>query len=131
MKEGSDITLVATGRMVQTSLNACEVLEKSGISAEIIDPRSLTPLDFSTILKSVQKTSRAVVIHEAVENCGIGAEIAARFSDQGFDYLDAPVKRVGAPFTPVPFAPVLEKAYLPDENNILSAVAEIFPELTP
>ena len=131
VKEGSDITLVATGRMVQTSLNACEVLEKSGISAEIIDPRSLTPLDFSTILKSVQKTSRAVVIHEAVENCGIGAEIAARISDQGFDYLDAPVKRVGAPFTPVPFAPVLEKAYLPDENNILSAVAEIFPELTP
>ena len=71
------------------------------------------------------------MIHEAVENCGIGAEIAARISDQGFDYLDAPVKRVGAPFTPVPFAPVLEKAYLPDENNILSAVAEIFPQLTP
>ncbi len=127
VRAGSDITLVATGRMVQAAQVASDVLAASGISAEVIDPRTLSPLDFPTILESVKKTSRAVVAHEAVKNGGIGAEIAARISDEAFDYLDAPVKRVGAPFTPVPFAPVLEKEYLPDEHSILDAVEEIFP----
>ena len=127
VRAGQDITLIATGRMVHTALAACETLAAAGIDAELIDPRTLSPLDFDTILASVQKTSRAVVIHEAVRTCGVGAEIAARISDEAFDFLDAPVKRVGAPFTPVPFAPVLEAEYLPDAAAIIAAVAEIFP----
>ena len=91
----------------------------------MIDPRTLSPLDTDTILTSVRKTTRAVVIHEAVRFCGLGAEIAATISDEAFDFLDAPVKRVGAPFSPVPFAPVLEKIYLPDKDSILEAVRQI------
>lgn len=127
-RTGKDITLIATGRMVIDALAAADTLAASGIDAEVIDPRTLSPLDFDTILASVQKTSRAVVAHEAVKNCGIGAEIAARISDEAFDFLDAPVKRVGAPFTPVPFAPVLEAVYLPTARDIIDAVAEIFPD---
>lgn len=128
VREGKDITLVATGRMVADAQAAAEDLAQSGIEAEVIDPRTVSPLDFDTILASVKKTSRAVVAHEAVRNGGIGAEIAARIGDEAFDFLDAPVKRVGAPFTPVPFAPVLEAAYLPTKADILDAVAEIFPD---
>ena len=114
--------------MVQDAMDVSDQLEPLGISAEVIDPRTVSPLDMPTILDSVKKTSRAVVIHEAVRTSGIGAEIAATISDEAFDFLDAPVKRVGAPFTPVPFAPVLEEAYLPGCEEILDAVAEIFPE---
>ncbi len=80
-----------------------------------------------TIIESVKKTNRAVVAHEAVEFCGIGAEIAASISDQAFDYLDAPVKRVAAPFTPIPFAPVLEELYLPNSDSIYAAVRQLIP----
>ena len=125
VREGSDVTLVATGRLVIDALEAAEELAAAGVSAEVIDPRTLAPLDMTTILSSVAKTSRAVVAHEAVRTCGIGAEIAARISDEAFDYLDAPVKRVGAPFTPVPFAPLLEDLYLPGKADILDAVREI------
>ena len=83
-------------------------------------------MDMTTILGSVQKTSRAVVAHEAVRTCGIGAEIAATIGDEAFDFLDAPVKRVGAPFTPVPFAPVLEKQYLPGAAEIIAAVRSLY-----
>ncbi len=122
---GSDLTIVATGRLVIDALEVAEQLAGQGISVEVIDPRTLSPLDMETILASVRKTSRAVVAHEAVRTCGIGAEIAARISDEAFDYLDAPVKRVGAPFTPVPFAPLLEERYLPGKAQILEAVREI------
>ena len=128
VREVKDIKLIATGRMVADAESAAGVLARSGIDAEVIDPRTLSPLDFESILASVKKTSRAVVAHEAVQNCGIGAEIAARISDEAFDFLDAPVKRVGAPFSPVPFAPVLEATYLPTDQNILDAVAEIFTD---
>ncbi|MCZ6712303.1 MAG: alpha-ketoacid dehydrogenase subunit beta [Gammaproteobacteria bacterium] len=124
-RSGDDITLVATGRMVDEALAAADQLAGEGVSAEVIDPRTLSPLDMGTILDSVRKTTRAVVIHEAVKFCGLGAEIAATISDEAFDYLDAPVKRVGAPFTPIPFAPVLEKLYLPTKDTILEAVREI------
>lgn len=127
VREGKDVTLVATGKMVADALAASETLAANGINAEVIDPRTLSPLDMPAILRSVEKTSRAVVIQEAVNNCGLGAEIAATISDKAFDFLDAPVKRVGAPFTPIPFAPVLENEYLPGVNNILDAVDEIFP----
>ncbi len=125
-RPGSDLTLVATGRMVLDALEAAEDLAADGVSVEVIDPRTLSPLDMDTILASVRKTSRAVVAQEAVRFCGLGAEIAATIADECFDYLDAPVKRVGAPFTPVPFAPVLEKDYLPGKASIVGAVKEIF-----
>jgi pyruvate/2-oxoglutarate/acetoin dehydrogenase E1 component len=124
-RSGDDITLVAIGRMVDDALAAAEQLASEGISAEVVDPRTLSPLDTDTILGSVRKTTRAVVVHEAVRFCGVGAEIAATISDEAFDYLDAPVKRVGAPFTPVPFAPKLESLYLPNKDSILKAVREI------
>ena len=124
-RSGNDVTLVAIGRMVDEALEAAEQLASEGISAEVVDPRTLSPLDTDTILGSVRKTTRAVVIHEAVKFCGLGAEIAATISDEAFDYLDAPVKRVGAPFSPIPFAPVLESIYLPDKTTILEAVHEI------
>ena len=126
-REGDDVTIVATGRMVIAALEAAEQLAAEGVSAEVIDPRTLSPLDTDTIIRSVQKTNRAVVAQEAVQFCGLGAEIAATISDQAFDFLDAPVKRVGAPFTPVPFAPVLEDIYLPDTKAILAAVREVIP----
>lgn len=125
-RPGTDVTVVAIGRMVMDALSAAEELEPEGISLEVIDPRTLSPMDMPTILTSVRKTSRAVVAHEAVRTCGIGAEIAATISHEAFDYLDAPVKRIGAPFTPVPFAPVLEQQYLPGKQDIIAAVRELF-----
>lgn len=124
-RPGSDLTIVATGRLVLDALDAAGELAAQGVEAEVIDPRTLSPLDMETILASVRKTNRVVVAHEAVRTCGIGAEIAARIADEAFDYLDAPVKRVGAPFTPVPFAPVLEDLYLPGKAELLAAVREI------
>ena len=126
-RPGNDVTIVATGRMVIDALEAADRLASEGVSAEVIDPRTLSPLDMGTIVASVQKTNRAVVAHEAVQFCGIGAEIAATISDEAFDYLDAPVKRVGAPFAPVPFAPVLESLYLPNTDSIMAAVREVVP----
>ena len=105
---------------------AADELAKEGISVEVIDPRTLSPLDMRSILDSVRKTSRAVVVHEAVRTCGVGAEIAATIADEGFDFLDAPVKRVGAPFTPVPFAPLLEQRYLPGAQEIVAAVRSLY-----
>jgi len=124
-RRGDDVTLIAIGRMVDEALQAAEQLAGEGISAEVIDPRTLSPLDTATILTSVRKTTRAVVVHEAVRFCGLGAEIAATISDEAFDFLDAPVKRVGAPFSPVPFAPLLERLYLPNKQDILDAVHAI------
>jgi len=124
-RRGDDVTLIAVGRMVDEALQAAEQLAGEGISAEVIDPRTLSPLDTATILTSVRKTTRAVVVHEAVRFCGLGAEIAATISDEAFDFLDAPVKRVGAPFSPVPFAPLLERLYLPNKQDILDAVHAI------
>ena len=128
-QSGSDVTVVTFGRLVADALTAADELAKEGISLEVIDPRTLSPMDMTTILKSVQKTSRAVVAHEAVRNCGAGAEIAATIADEAFDFLDAPVKRVGAPFTPIPFAPALEKEYLPDAQEIMEAVRSLYGEL--
>ena len=125
-RSGSDVTVVALGRLVVDALTAADELAKEGISLEVVDPRTLSPMDMTTILTSVQKTSRAVVAHEAVRNCGVGAEIAATIADEAFDFLDAPVKRVGAPFTPVPFAPALEKEYLPGAQEIVDAVRSLY-----
>jgi len=124
-REGSDVTVVATGLMVHRALKAAKELKGDGIDTEIIDPRTLSPLDKDTILKSVQKTGRAIVVSEDCKTCGITAEISAIIAEEGFDHLKAPVKRVAAPDVPMPFSPVLEKWCMPDESRILDAVKSI------
>ena len=121
-REGQDITIVATGKMVTHSLNAAEKLSAEGISAEVLDPRSLSPLDEDAILESVRKTHRLVIAHEEVKFAGSGAEIAALVAEKAIDYIDSAILRVGAPFTPVPFSPVLESEFIPGEKNIIQAV---------
>jgi pyruvate dehydrogenase E1 component beta subunit len=123
-REGNDVTVVAYGKMANDTLAAAEVLAGEGIQCEVIDPRTLQPFDIDTVVTSVRKTNRAVVVHEAVRFGGLGAEIAAQIQEQAFDYLDAPVGRVGAPFSPVPFAPALEQHWVPDVNRIAAGIRE-------
>ncbi|WP_239333742.1 alpha-ketoacid dehydrogenase subunit beta [Frankia sp. CiP3] len=118
LRTGDDVTVVALGRMTVEALAAAEELAAEGVSVEVIDPRTVQPLDSETIVQSVVRTNRVLVVHEAVRFGGIGAEIAAQVQEAAFDYLDAPVSRLGAPFTPVPFSPVLERAYIPDRTRI-------------
>jgi pyruvate/2-oxoglutarate/acetoin dehydrogenase E1 component len=121
-REGDDVTVVATGRLVHESLKAAEQAEEEGISVEVFDPRTLQPLDEDALIASVKKTNRAVVAHEAVTRMGWGAEVAAVVQEKAFDYLDAPVARVGAKFTPVPFAPVMEEWVVPHAKDVLAAI---------
>lgn len=123
---GSDITIVAWSWMAQKALAAAEELAQKGINAEVIDLRTLVPLDKDAILKSVSKTGKLVIVHEEVKTSGFGGEIAAIVAEEGFDYLDAPIKRVTPPDTPIPFAPVLEQAYIPSEEKIIKAVQSLF-----
>jgi len=125
VRSGRDVTVIAVGRMVTEAVTAATGLAESGIEAEVIDVRTVQPLDSETILDSVRRTNRAVVVHEAVTFGGIGAEIAAQIQEEAFDYLDAPVFRLGAPFAPVPFSPVLERAYIPDSNRIVAEVRRL------
>jgi pyruvate/2-oxoglutarate/acetoin dehydrogenase E1 component len=125
VRSGSDVTIIGVGRMVEESALAATELAESGIDVELIDVRTVQPLDSKTILDSVRRTNRAVVVHEAVTFGGIGAEIAAQIQEEAFDYLDAPVLRIGAPFSPVPFSPVLERAYIPDSNRIADGVRHL------
>ncbi|NLY51093.1 MAG: alpha-ketoacid dehydrogenase subunit beta, partial [Firmicutes bacterium] len=124
-REGSDVTVVATAYMITKALEAAEKLAPEGISLEVIDLRTLVPLDEETILSSVEKTGRVVIAQEAVTRSGFGAEVAAVIAEKALDYLDAPIKRVGSKFAPVPFAPVLEKFVLPDTEDIVAAVKEL------
>lgn len=121
-REGTDVTIVATGMMVGRSLSVAEKFASEGINIEVVDPRTLSPLDEDTILDSVKKTSRLVIVHEEVKFAGSGAEIAALVAEKAFDDLDAPIQRVAAPFSPVPFAAVLEAEYIPSEEKITAAV---------
>jgi len=121
VREGKDITLVATSYMVHEALTAADKLAERGIEAEVVDPRSLVPLDMETIIESVKKTHRVVVAHEAVRFCGIGGEIAAQITEQAFDYLDGPPLRIGAPSSPVPYSPILEKEWIPGAEDIIAA----------
>ncbi len=119
---GSDVTLIATGKMVQEGLSAAKTLASEGISLEVLDPRSLYPLDKDLIRESLSKTHKAVVLTEENRRGGYGGEISAIIGEEMFDYLDAPVVRIGALDTPVPFAPVLEQAYLPAAQDVIKAV---------
>jgi pyruvate/2-oxoglutarate/acetoin dehydrogenase E1 component len=124
-RAGTDVTVIAYSAMVRNALEAAEELARSGISVEVIDLRTLVPLDMATIAASVSKTHRVVIAHEAVQNGGVGAEISARVGSELFDELDAPVTRVACPFSPIPFAPELEKALIPGTPNIVRALREL------
>jgi len=124
-REGSDVTVVATALMVRRALAAAEKLQEKGISIELVDPRTLVPLDKQTIIESVKKTGRLVVFSEEPWTGSFAAEVAAVAAEEAFDFLDAPVKRVCAPDTPVPFSPVLEKFWMPDEEDLIKAVTQI------
>ena len=114
--------MIAVGRMVPEALQAAEQAEQEGISVEIVDPRTLLPLDEETILDSVRKTTRCVTAHEAVTRGGVGAELAAVVQAGAFDYLDAPIERVGAKFAPLAFAPAMEQWAVPHAADVLEAV---------
>jgi pyruvate dehydrogenase E1 component beta subunit len=121
-REGEDVTVVATGRLVHESLKAAEQAEEEGISVEVVDPRTLLPLDEEAILASVRKTTRCVTAHEAVTRGGFGAELAALVQHGAFDWLDAPIERVGAKFAPLPFAPAMEQWVVPHAADVLEAI---------
>ena len=122
IREGDDVTVVALSDMVDYSLKAAEQAEAEGISVEVIDPRTISPLDTETIVTSVKKTGKLVVAHEANRTGGVGAEIAAQVAYLAFDYLEAPIERVAAKDSPIPFAPILEKEILPDDKDVFDAI---------
>ena len=124
-REGEDVTIIAMSAMVQQALEAANLLEQENIQAEVLDPRTILPLDEELILQSVEKTGKVVIVHEAPVIGGFGGEIAAILADKGIDFLEAPVKRVGAPFCPVPSSPEMEQFYLPNAEKIIKAVLEI------
>ena len=122
-REGSDVTIIATSRMVHTALAAADLLVKDGISAEVVDPRSLVPLDIATLVTSVKKTSRAIVVDGGYQQYGVTGEIAATIAEYAFDHLDAPVIRFGSADVPIPFSRTLESLMLPDAGNLAQAAA--------
>lgn len=124
-REGQDVTIVAISRMVQQSLAAAKLLADEGIEVEVIDPRTLSPLDEDMILSSVAKTHHLVVVDEDNPRCGVAADIAAMVADKGFDTLDAPIKLVTAPHTPVPFSPPLEQFYIPSPERIAQTIRDL------
>jgi pyruvate dehydrogenase E1 component beta subunit len=124
-REGSDITLIATSSMVYAALDAAKMLDEIGISAEVVDPRTLVPLDKNTLIESAKKTSRVIVIDEGYEQYGVTAEIASTIADGAFYYLDAPVKRIGAMNVPIPFSPALEDLTIPNAEKIAQVAKQL------
>lgn len=124
-REGKDATIVARSLLVPVALKAAEVLEKQGVSCEVIDPRTIRPLDIGTIIESVKKTNRVVVAEESHPFCGVGAEISQEITERAFDYLDAPVKRVSGADVPMPYAKNLEDLAIPDVDKIVAAVRQV------
>ena len=125
VQEGTDMTIYTYGWMVEQSREAAKDLEAEGVSVEIVDLRTLLPLDKETILKSIKKTSKALIVHEDTRTLGVGAEVSAILAEEAFDLLDGPIMRVTAPDTPVPFSPPLEKAFLPNADKILAAARQL------
>ncbi len=127
-RAGTDATVVAVGSMVPKALEAADVLANEGKSIEVIDPRTLAPLDIGTILESVHKTGRLIVIDETFQPCGIGAEIAAQVMDRGFDDLDAPIRRLNGVHTPTPYSPALEAAIIPNTQSVVESIQALLAE---
>ncbi len=128
MREGRDVTVVALALMVSRVLGACAELAKAGISVEVIDPRTVAPLDLETIARSVAKTGRLLIVEEAFGPFGLGAEVAAGIADRGFDDLDAPIRRLNGLHTPTPYSPPLEAAVVPTVEAIVAAVRDLVAE---
>ncbi len=128
VREGTDVTVVAIAYMVQQTLEACEQLAAEGASVELIDPRTVAPLDVDTILQSVRKTGRLLIVDETFAPCGMGAEIAAQVIDRGFDELDAPIRRLNGAHTPTPYSPPLEAAVVPNQGVIAQAIRDLLVE---
>lgn len=126
VKEGKDVTIVSYSIMMIQTLQAAEILEKEGYSVEVVDLRTLSPFDKTTVIESVKKTHRLLIAHEAVKVGGLGSEVAAVIAEEALDYLDAPIVRVGAKFTPVPFSPILETAYRSKVSDIVDGVKGMF-----
>jgi pyruvate dehydrogenase E1 component beta subunit len=124
-REGTDATIVARSLMVPVALKAAAVLEKQGVSCEVIDPRTIRPLDIDTIIESVKKTNRVVVAEESHPFCGVAGEISQEITERAFDYLDAPVKRVSGADVPMPYAKNLENLAIPNIDQIVAAVREV------
>lgn len=124
VRPGTNYTIIALGRMVHEAIKAADQLKAFGLDVEVIDPRTLQPFDAATVIDSVKRTHRALIVHEAVRFGGLGGEIAAQLQELAFDYLDAPIARVGAPFSPVPFSPALEAHYVPNADRIVAAVKQ-------
>jgi pyruvate dehydrogenase E1 component beta subunit len=124
-RKGKDVTLVAWSYMLPFAMKAASDLEKQGIDTEVIDPRTISPLDTDTIVESVKKTHRLVIAHEAVKQGGFGAEIAAIVAEKAIEYIDAPITRLGAPFSPVPFSPPLVQEYYVNKADIIKAVKTV------
>jgi len=124
-KLGSDVTVVATAAMVHEAMAASEELESKGISIEIVDPRTIIPIDVETIIKSLEKTGRLVIITEEPRTASFGMRIAGMIAEEAFDLLDAPIKYIGAPDTPVPFSPALEKVWLPTKDDLIKIITEL------
>lgn len=128
VRPGKDVTVVALARMVHLTLSVCDELEKDGISVEVVDPRTVLPLDIDTILQSVKKTGRLLVVDEGFAPCGFAVDVAAQVADRGFNDLDAPIKRINGVFTPTPYSPPLEKAVVPQPEAIAQAIRELMKE---
>ena len=128
VREGSDVTVVALALMAHHTKKVCDQLAREGISIELIDPRTVAPLDVETVRRSVGKTGRLLIVDETFAPYGIGAEIAAQLADQGFDDLDAPIRRLNGAFTPTPYSPTLEAAVVPTPESIAQAVRDLMAE---
>jgi pyruvate dehydrogenase E1 component beta subunit len=126
VREGTDVTIVSYSATLHKALKAAEALAEEGIQAEVVDLRSIVPLDKETLFESVKKTGRLVIAHEATKNGGVGSEVAAVVAEEIIEYLDGPIKRVGAKFVPIPFSPALEPLMLPQVEDIIAAVKETF-----
>ncbi len=124
-RQGKDVTVIATSLEVQRSLNVADQLAREGIQVEVVDPRTVAPLDFATLLASVEKTGRVVIVDQCHKSCGIAAELAARIAEEGFDKLKAPIRRVTAPDVPIPFSPPLEEFVTPTEARIIEAIRSV------
>ena len=127
-RQGEDLTLVTYGAMVWTALAAAETLAAEGISAEVVDLRTLVPLDEETLVGSVKKTSRVLILHEDTRRGGLGGELAALLADEMFYFLDAPIRRVTAPDTPIPYSPPLEYDFLPKPEDVVEAARRLVAE---
>ncbi len=128
VREGRDATVVALAFMVHQTLKACDALEKEGVSVEVIDPRTVAPLDVDAVAQSVAKTGRLLIVDEAFAPFGVGAEIAAQLADRGFDDLDAPIRRLNGAHTPTPYSPALEAAVVPNPVRIAQAIRALVAE---